>query len=63
MVNIYKGACKKLLIALNYLFTIFLMPLYKDIIISEERLQMIPEDGVPIEIQATTKHSTDIDSN
>ena len=36
-------------------------PLYKDIIISEERLQMIPEDGVPIEIQATTKHSTDID--
>jgi hypothetical protein len=37
-------------------------PLYKDIIISEERLSMIPEDGVPIEIQSTAKHSTDIDS-
>jgi hypothetical protein len=37
-------------------------PLYKDIIISEERLRLIPEDDVPVEIRATTKHSTDIDS-
>jgi hypothetical protein len=38
------------------------IPLYKDVIISEERLQMIPEDGIPDEIRATTKHSTDIGS-
>jgi hypothetical protein len=37
-------------------------PLYKDIIISEDRLQLIPEDDVPVEIRATTKHSTDIDT-
>jgi hypothetical protein len=37
-------------------------PLYKDIIISEERLELIPEDGVPDEIWSTTRHSTDISS-
>ena len=37
-------------------------PLYADIIISEEHFQAIPENGVPIEIQLTAKHSTDIDS-
>jgi hypothetical protein len=37
-------------------------PLYKDIVISEERLQSIPEDDVPEEIWSTAKHSTDIES-
>lgn len=37
-------------------------PLYRDIIISEERLELIPEDGVPDEIWSTTRHSTDISS-
>ena len=37
-------------------------PLYKNIIISEERLEFLPEDGVPVEIQATVRHSTDIAS-
>lgn len=37
-------------------------PLYKDIIISEERLELLPEDGIPVEIQAMVRHSTDIDS-
>ncbi|KAJ3561239.1 hypothetical protein NP233_g10314 [Leucocoprinus birnbaumii] len=37
-------------------------PLYADIVISEERLQALPEDGVPTEITATTRFSTDLDS-
>ena len=36
--------------------------LYKDIVISKERLQLLPEDGVPKEIQSTARHSTDIES-
>ncbi|KAF8811231.1 hypothetical protein BYT27DRAFT_7208658 [Phlegmacium glaucopus] len=35
-------------------------PLYKDITISSLRLAELPEDGVPHELLATAKHSTDI---
>jgi DNA-directed RNA polymerase subunit RPC12/RpoP len=37
-------------------------PIYRDIIISEERLQQIPENDVPTEIKSTARHSTAIDS-
>jgi hypothetical protein len=36
--------------------------LYKDIVISEERLEQIPEDDVPDEIWSTARHSSDIES-
>lgn len=37
-------------------------PLYADIMISEERLAELPEDGVPDEIVVTAKHSSDVAS-
>jgi hypothetical protein len=37
-------------------------PLYTDIIISDEQLQLLPEDDVPQEIQKTVRHSTDIEA-
>ena len=37
-------------------------PLYGDIVISEERLQMLLEDGVPDEILSTVKYSTDMEA-
>ena len=37
-------------------------PLYSNITISEERLQQIPEEGVPSEIHHTARHSTAIDA-
>jgi len=37
-------------------------PLYRDIVISEERLGLLPEDDIPQEIQTMTKISTDIDA-
>jgi hypothetical protein len=37
-------------------------PLYRDIIISEERLQQIPVNDVPNEIKCTARHSADIES-
>ncbi|KAF8809982.1 hypothetical protein BYT27DRAFT_7209905 [Phlegmacium glaucopus] len=36
-------------------------PLYNNIIISNSRLATLPEDGVPYELMATAKHSTDVD--
>ncbi|KAF8814030.1 hypothetical protein BYT27DRAFT_7250440 [Phlegmacium glaucopus] len=36
-------------------------PLYNNIIISDSRLATLPEDGVPYELMATAKHSTDVD--
>jgi hypothetical protein len=30
--------------------------LYEDIVIDEERLQMLPEDGIPVEIMASIRH-------
>ncbi|KAJ3572998.1 hypothetical protein NP233_g2711 [Leucocoprinus birnbaumii] len=36
-------------------------PLYRDIIVSEERLGQLPIDGVPEEIRSTAKYSTDLD--
>ena len=36
-------------------------PLYRNVTISEANLLLIPENGVPIEIQMVTKHSTDVD--
>lgn len=36
--------------------------LYRDMEISEDRLQMLPEDGVPNEIMSTVKHSTDMEA-
>ncbi|KAF8816193.1 hypothetical protein BYT27DRAFT_7248501 [Phlegmacium glaucopus] len=36
-------------------------PLYNNIIISHSRLAALPEDGVPYELMATAKHSTDVD--
>jgi hypothetical protein len=35
-------------------------PLFENISISESRLAQIPEDDVPYELIATTKHSTDV---
>lgn len=35
-------------------------PLFKDITISESRLQELPADDVPYELTATAKHSTDV---
>lgn len=35
-------------------------PLYRDMIISEERLSQLPESGVPREIMSTVKHSSDV---
>jgi len=37
-------------------------PMYKDIIISEERLEALPENGTPNEILSTAKYSTDMES-
>jgi len=37
-------------------------PLYNDIVISEERLEMLPEDGIPDEIRLNVKHSTDMEA-
>ncbi len=37
-------------------------PLYEDITISEERLQALPENGMPNEIISTAKYSTDMES-
>jgi len=37
-------------------------PLYNDIVISEERLEMLPEDGIPDEICLNVKHSTDMEA-
>ncbi|KAJ3568696.1 hypothetical protein NP233_g5549 [Leucocoprinus birnbaumii] len=37
-------------------------PLYSNIVMSEERLQQLPEDGIPTEIMATARFSTDLDS-
>jgi len=37
-------------------------PLYHDIVISEERLQSLPEDDIPQEIRETARHSTDIEA-
>lgn len=37
-------------------------PLFSDIVISEERLAELPEDGVPEEIIVTAKYSTDVES-
>ena len=35
-------------------------PLWENITFSGQRLQQLPEDGIPIEIQSTIRHSTDI---
>jgi hypothetical protein len=37
-------------------------PLYKDIVISEERLLELLEDGIPEELTMTAKHSADLDA-
>ena len=37
-------------------------PLYANIRISEERLRLLPENGVPMEIQLTARHSSDVES-
>jgi len=36
--------------------------MYKDIIISEEQLEALPENGTPNEILSTAKYSTDMES-
>jgi hypothetical protein len=36
--------------------------IYADIVISEERLQLLPEDGVPEEIRVVARHSSDVNS-
>jgi len=35
--------------------------LYNDITISDARLQLLPEDGVPMELISTAKHSTNME--
>jgi len=37
-------------------------PLYANVHISEEWLQLLPENGVPTEIQSTARHSSDVES-
>lgn len=37
-------------------------PLYRDIVISEERLLGLPEDGIPEELTMTAKYSADLDA-
>jgi hypothetical protein len=34
-------------------------PIYRDIVISKERLQDLPVDGIPVEISSVTKHCDD----
>ncbi|KAJ3567966.1 hypothetical protein NP233_g6020 [Leucocoprinus birnbaumii] len=36
-------------------------PLYRDVIISEERLEQLPIEGIPEEIRSTAKYLTDLD--
>ncbi len=36
-------------------------PLYADIIISEENLRQLPDDGIPEELILSARHTTDID--
>lgn len=40
----------------------FRITLYADIVICEGGLWLLPENGVPIEIQSTARHSTDVES-
>ena len=35
-------------------------PLYRDMVISEERLSQLPETGIPREIMSTVKYSSDV---
>ena len=37
-------------------------PLYADIIISNERLGLLPDDGIPAEILQNIRHSNDVEA-